>query len=58
MENKFNNYSLTDDEANFIIEKFDEYICEKSFIYASFNEDCAQEIRLQLYKTLTKNSKK
>ena len=57
MDNKFNNYSLTDEEAAFVIKQFDGFICEKSLIYGFFNEDCAQEIRLQLFKTLTKNRK-
>ena len=58
MDDKFNNYSLSVEEANFIIEQFDGFICEKSMIYGVFNEDCAQKIRLQVYQSLTKNRKK
>ena len=57
MDNKFNNYSLTDEEAYFVIKQFEGFICEKSLIYGIFNEDCAQEIKLQLFKVLTKNRK-
>ena len=58
MDDKFNNYSLSVEEANFIIEQFDGFICEKSMVYGVFNEDCAQEIRLQVFQSLTKNRKK
>lgn len=58
IDNKFNNYSLTDDEVIKIIKQFRNFIREMSFVFGEFNEDCEQEIKMQLYKALTKNRKK
>lgn len=54
---KFNNYSLTDEEISKIIKDFDKDIRTKSIIFGKVDEDCEQEIRLQIYKALSKNRK-
>ena len=56
-DRKFNNYSLTDDEVTKILEEFKKDIRLHSIIYGKVDEDCEQEIRIQIYKTLTKNRK-
>ena len=56
-DNKFNNYTLSDDEVCNIIKEFESFIREKSYIFGKHNKDCEQEIRLQIYKTLTQNRK-
>lgn len=59
MEDKrFNNYSLTDDEISKILKDFESVIIEKASNNGKRNEDCEQEIRIQIYKALTKNRKK
>ena len=57
-EDLFNNFSLSDDEVCVIIKKFEKIISKKSYIFGEHNKDCEQEIRLQIYKALTKNRKK
>lgn len=56
-DTKFNNYSLTDDEVSKILEEFNNDIRLHSIIYGKVDEDCEQEIRIQIYKSLTKNRK-
>lgn len=59
MEDKrFNYYSLTDDEVSKILEDFERVIIEKASNKGKRNEDCEQEIRIQIYKALTKNREK
>ena len=40
-----------------ILNDFENTIKSSSIILGKYNEDCAQEIRIQIYKALTKNSK-
>lgn len=54
---RFNNYSLTDDEVLQILKQYEKIIIEKATINGKRNEDCEQEIKIQIYKTLTKNRK-
>lgn len=56
-DNKFNNYSLTDEEVTKILEEFKSDIRFNSIIYGKVDEDCEQEIRIQIYRSLTKNRK-
>lgn len=56
-DNKFNNYSLTDEEVTKILEEFKSDIRFNSIIYGKVDEDCEQEIRIQIYRALTKNRK-
>lgn len=56
-DNKFNNYSLSNDEVTKILKEFRDEIRVSSVIFGRYNEDCEQEIRLQIYKALTKNKK-
>ncbi len=59
MEDKrFNCYSLTDDEVSKILKDFESVIIEKASNKGKRNEDCEQEIRIQIYKALTKNREK
>lgn len=53
--NKFNDFTLTDAEVTKILDEFKDIIKSNSFIFGKYNEDCEQEIKLQIYKTLTKN---
>lgn len=55
---RFNNYSLSDDEISKILKDYESLIIEKATINKKRNEDLEQEIRIQIYKTLTKNRKK
>ncbi len=55
---KFNNYSLTNAEVEKIIKDFEKEIQTNSIFFGKTDEDCEQEIRIQIYKALTKNSKK
>lgn len=55
--NKFNDFSLSEDEVLKILNDFENTIKSSSIILGKYNEDCAQEIRIQIYKSLTKNSK-
>lgn len=55
---KFNNYSLTNAEVEKIIKEFEKEIQTNSIFFGKIDEDCEQEIRIQIYKALTRNSKK
>ena len=57
-DNRFNNYCLTDKEVSKILKNFESVIIEKASNKGKRNEDCEQEIRIQIYKTLTRNRKK
>lgn len=56
-DNKFNNYSLEDNEVFKIISDFSDNIRLNSIILGKFNEDCKQEIIIEIYKSLTRNRK-
>lgn len=45
-DNKFNNYSLSNDEVTKILKEFRDEIRVSSVIFGRYNEDCEQEIRL------------
>lgn len=57
-DNKFNSYSLTDEEFEKIINKYIPVIKKKSKKAGGMREDCVQDIIISLYYTLTKNRKK
>lgn len=57
-DTKFNCYSLTNEEVEKIIKEFEKEIRTNSIFFGKVDEDCEQEIRIQIYKALTKNSKK
>lgn len=57
-DKKFNNYSLTDDEVSKILRDFESVIIEKGSSKGERDKDCEQEIRIQIYKALTKKRKK
>lgn len=50
----FNNFNLTDEEILYLFEKYDPLINKESKIKFQFDEDLKQEIKLYLYKILTK----
>ncbi|HJJ05570.1 MAG TPA: hypothetical protein OIM45_07020 [Clostridiaceae bacterium] len=58
IDNRFNNYCLTDKEVSKILNDFENVIVEKASNKGKRNEDCEQEIRLQIYSTLIRNRKK
>ncbi len=51
----FKNFNMSDDEVMEIINTFDNLINKYSMINGSIDEDLKQEIRIQIYITLTKN---
>ena len=51
----FRNFNMSDDEVMEIINTFDNLINKYSMINGSIDEDLKQEIRIQIYITLTKN---
>lgn len=51
----FKNFNMSDDEVMEIINTFDNLINRYSMINGSIDEDLKQEIRIQIYITLTKN---
>lgn len=57
IDNKFNNYSLTDKEISKIIHDFEKVMYKHTLKLGEHQEDCIQEIKFQIYKTLTKNRK-
>lgn len=57
-DTKFNSYSLTNEETEKIIKDFELEIKTNSIFFGKVDEDCEQEIRIQIYKALTRNSKK
>lgn len=54
----FNDFNLTDAEILFLIQKFEPLITKESKIKYRFDEDLNQEIKLHIFKVLTKNRKK
>ncbi len=54
----FNGYKLTDNEVSKILMDFANVIKAKTLKLGDYKEDCEQEIKIQIYKTLTKNRKK
>lgn len=56
-DTKFNNYSLKNDEVEKILKEFEKDIQSSSIFFGKIDEDCEQEIRMQIYKALTRNSK-
>lgn len=57
MDIKFNNFSLTDEEITKILKDFEKDIRFNSILFGKVDEDCEQEIRIQIYKALTRNRK-
>lgn len=51
----FKDFNMSDDEVMEIINTFDNLINKYSMINGSIDEDLKQEIRIQIYITLTKN---
>lgn len=58
MMKRFNNYSLSNEEIEKILYLFENIINVNSKIDGVFNEECAQQIRLAIYRKLHKNYKK
>lgn len=54
----FNNFNLLDEEILKIIEDYEPLIVSKSMINFKFDEDLNQEIKLLIFKVLSKNRKK
>ena len=51
----FKNFNMTDDEVMEIIYTYDNLLNKYSKINGKIDEDLKQEIKLEIYKTLTKN---
>ena len=54
----FNNFNLSNTEVVEIIEKYEPLIIKESTIKYKFDEDLNQEIKIKIFKVLTKNRKK
>lgn len=57
-DNKFNSYSLTDEEYEKVISKYMPIIKQKAKKLGYMEDDCIQEIMISLHHSLTKNRKK
>ena len=54
----FNNFNLTDQEILKIINDYENLINKNSIINRKLDEDLGQEIKLLIFKILSKNRKK
>ena len=54
----FNNFKLSDEEIIKIIEDYNPLIIRKSIINDKVDEDLAQEIKVAIFRELSKNRKK
>lgn len=54
----FNDFNLSDEEVIHIIDRYTNLINSKSYIKERFDEDLQQEIKIFIFKILTKNRKK
>ena len=55
--NMFNNFNLLDEEIIKIIKDYKNLIYKNSIINGKLDEDLQQEIKLLIFKVLTKNRK-
>lgn len=53
----FNNFNLSDEEIIKIINDYEGLIVSKSMINYKFDEDLSQEIKIAIFKNLSKNRK-
>lgn len=53
----FNNFNLSNEEIENVLQQMDHFITQNSFINAKFNEDLKQEIYFRIFITLSKNRK-
>ena len=58
MSNIFNNYTLSNEEIEKIIEDFRPDIKKASKINVKLDEDCEQKIMIEIYQKLIRNRKK
>lgn len=54
----FNNYSLYDNEVLKILNDYEPLIIKNATLTGGIDEDLVEEIKLSIYKELTKNRKK
>ena len=54
----FNDFNLSDEEVIHIIDRYTNLIDSRSYINEQFDEDLEQEIKIFIFKVLTKNRKK
>lgn len=54
----FNNFNLNDEEIIYIIDQYKALIESKSYINCKIDEDLKQEIKIFIYRILSKNRKK
>lgn len=57
MEDKFNNYSLSNAEIEKILEDFKYFIRYAATIDGKLDEECEQKIRIAIFTKLSKNRK-
>lgn len=53
----FNNFDLSDDEILKIISDYENFINKNSIVNCKIDEDLQQEIKLLIFRTLSKNRK-
>lgn len=54
----FNEFNLSDDEIIKIIKDYKPLIIEASIINGRYDEDLSQEIKIEIFRYLSKNRKK
>ena len=54
----FNNYKLTNREIEHVLCQMNHYINVNSFVNGKFDEDLNQEIKIKIFRVLSKNRKK
>ena len=54
----FNNYKLTNREIEHVLCQMKHYINVNSFVNGKFDEDLNQEIKIKIFRVLSKNRKK
>ncbi len=54
----FNNYKLTNREIEHVLCQMEHYINVNSFVNGKFDEDLNQEIKIKIFRVLSKNRKR
>ena len=54
----FNNYKLTNRDIEHVLCQMEHYINVNSFVNGKFDEDLNQEIKIKIFRVLSKNRKR
>lgn len=58
MKDKFNNYTLSNEEIERILNKYQHLIRYAATIDGKLDDECEQRIRIEIYRKLSRNRKK